>query len=760
MHRFLVLCCCLFLTAIVRAGSIKVHTPEELRKVNNTAKPGDTIILQNGEWRNVVIKLNCNGTSGQPIVFKAEETGKVIISGNSMLKIGGNHLIIDGFYFTNGYAGKSAAISFSTDNNQVANYCRVTNTVIDNYNNPKRTDENYWISFYGKHNRLDHCSIIGKKNLGVTIAVILDDEKSRENYHSIDHNYFGPRIPLASNTGEMIRVGVSQHCQFNSFTQITDNFFEKCDGETEIVSIKSGSNRVSRNVFKECQGSVVLRHGDHNIVDNNLFLGNNKAGTGGVRVINKGQWVINNFFYQCKGTDFRSPLAIMNGIVNSPAFRYVQVTDAVIANNTFYDCTPISFGEGRDTERSLAPENVFLLNNIFFNPSDTIAYNVYDKLDGFIFKGNFIPAHIRQQTAVGFNRTTFTIENGHAVQFPFCQTKEQSAIPDSIAVLAMTKLGYSLYEPAGFSGIELIGQLESNAYTKTGAGWFSALKPVLIKNPEPVNCKNAGELIRASEMAGPVMIRLTGKNYKFSAPVLISTQVEITSARKKKINVKSDNAEALFTVTGNGNLMLKNLSVNGRNIRARNFIASDTNGSSNHYNLTISNCKFQKLSVKKGCENLFYAHKSIVADSIIVSGNTFSGNAVNLVVMNEEKDNKGYYNAENILIAENTIKNHKGALINLYRGGNDESTMGPSLILKNNVLNHCQTSGEDPFVHLYGTQHSLIENNQFINCNKNKTLLTFEDIVRAAHLVKKNLFQSSGIIVQNPYVTITENTIK
>jgi poly(beta-D-mannuronate) lyase len=58
-----------------------------------------------------------------------------------------------------------------------------------------------------------------KKNLGVLLAVILDDERSRENFHSIDHNYFGKRPPLASNGGEIIRVGVSQHCQFNSNTQ-------------------------------------------------------------------------------------------------------------------------------------------------------------------------------------------------------------------------------------------------------------------------------------------------------------------------------------------------------------------------------------------------------------------------------------------------------------------------------------------------------------------------------------------------------------
>jgi poly(beta-D-mannuronate) lyase len=59
-------------------------------------------------------------------------------------------------------------------------------------------DENNWVTFYGKNNELDHCSFIDKKNMGVLLAVILDDERSRENFHSIDHNYFGRRLPLAS----------------------------------------------------------------------------------------------------------------------------------------------------------------------------------------------------------------------------------------------------------------------------------------------------------------------------------------------------------------------------------------------------------------------------------------------------------------------------------------------------------------------------------------------------------------------------------
>ena len=333
------------------ASNTIVSNDKEIMLANKNAKPGDTITLKNGSWENITLKLNCKGTKQQPIVFKAETKGKVIISGNSKLLLGGDYIMIDGLYFTNGYSGEDAVIKFSINSNEVANNCRVTNTVINDFNNPKRLNENYWVALYGKNNRLDHCTFLNKKNIGVLLAVILEDDRSRANFHSIDHNYFGVRIPLASNGGEIIRVGVSEHCEFNSNTKIENNYFEKCDGEAEVISIKSGENIVRNNLFKECQGAVVLRHGNYNIIANNVFLGNGKKGTGGVRVINKGHLIVNNFFFKCKGVDFRSPLSIMNGVPNSPANRYVGVSDAVIANNSFYDCTPISFCEGRSEER-------------------------------------------------------------------------------------------------------------------------------------------------------------------------------------------------------------------------------------------------------------------------------------------------------------------------------------------------------------------------------------------------------------------------
>ena len=78
----------LLLSLTSLAKTIDVKTIEELNKANAEAKPDDIIVLKNGEWHNVTIALNCKGTKEQPITFKAETVGKVLITGKSKLSLG------------------------------------------------------------------------------------------------------------------------------------------------------------------------------------------------------------------------------------------------------------------------------------------------------------------------------------------------------------------------------------------------------------------------------------------------------------------------------------------------------------------------------------------------------------------------------------------------------------------------------------------------------------------------------------------------
>jgi len=712
MIRSLILNCLIVFSLLSNANTIVVKNIDELNDANKKALPGDIIILQNGNWNEVTIVLNCIGTKEKPITVKAQTAGKVLITGNSKLKLGGKFIIVDGLYFSNGFAGKENVISFRIDNKQLANNCRVTNTAINNFNNPKRMDENNWVGFYGKNNRIDHCSFINKKNMGVLMAVLLDDERSRENFHSVDHNYFGWRLPLASNGGEIIRVGLSQHCQYNSNTIISNNFFEYCDGEAEIISIKSCANEVKENIFKECQGSVVLRHGDNNLVAGNYFLGNDKLQSGGVRVINKGQKVIDNIFYKCRGTDFRSPLVIMNGVPNSPPTRYVQVTNAQITGNTFYECSPLSFCEGSDTERSLPPQDVSFEKNTFYNTRDSTIYTAYDDITGINFGNNKVSTNISQELAKGFEKTIIRKQN----------------------ILTEKEIAKSC-----------------------GAPWFK--KDMLPGNKKTliVNCSTAEAIYKQLENKDPVIIRLSGMQYSFPKPILISKSVWFIS-NKSPLQFTSAVMPALFIISGNGNLTLNDLVISGEKVMATHFIESDSAGLSDHYSLSIHNSIIKDLGTTKGCIDIFHANRSMVADSIIIRNSQFINNACDFVNMADEKEDKGYYNAEKIIIGHNKFLDHSGSLLNIYRGGSDESTLGPDLVFSHNKIENCQSQGKnDPLISLTGVQVTEIFSNQFTNCNTGTSLILYKDIVRANHIFERNILQNSGKPETNKFVVEKQN---
>jgi len=756
MIRLLLLKCCLLFSVCCAANIITVKNIEELKKANATARPGDIVVLQNGIWNDVEIALNCSGTKEQAITFKAQDAGKVVISGHSQLKLGGNYIIVDGFNFSNGYAGNEAVIDFRIDKKQLANNCRVTNTLINDFNNPKRMDENYWVSFSGKNNRLDHCSFLNKKNMGVLLAVVLDDERSRENFHSIDHNYFGVRLPLASNSGEIIRVGVSQHCEFNSNTQITDNFFEHCDGETEIISIKSCSNVVRNNLFKECQGGVVLRHGHYNVVENNVFLGNDKPGTGGVRIINRGQWVVNNLFYKCRGVGFRAPLSLMNGVPNSPAFRYVAVTEAVIMNNSFVNCTPFSLCEGSDSERTVAPSNVIFAKNIFYNDRDKLIYNKYDDISKISFFDNITIKTVNQPLAYGFRKSPVIILKSGNVEIPKVKLADVIKIKDSLITLSKTKLEGHLSIGPGLSDENAIRNIAAVNKKNSGAKWYEEPSMHIMLEAVEINCADGKSLTEA--LSNPVnnatRIHLTGTDYQLDQPIIIAGNITITSEKKAiKFTTASDTAFNLFQIKAGSKFSITDIKLDLTNFHGKNFITADLTGSSNHSNLSITGSEFTNL---KG--TFFNSVKSTVFDSIIIKNNAFNSNTGTLFNFNNETDKKGYYTVEQLKIVNNTFSGNEGQLLGILRSGNDESTMGPLLLFKNNIVENCNS--EMPLISLYGTQLSTIEYNRFMACNTTGTLIQYEDVVRAVHSINNNSITKSGTIIPNKFVTNKNNIIK
>ena len=303
---------------------IKVKNLAELRSAIKSSSAGDNIILANGTWKDAEIKFYGKGTKENPIVLKAETPGKVFIEGVSNLKLAGSYLEVRDLYFKNGYTPSNSVIQFKINNDSIANNCKVTQCVIEEFTQPDRDVSDHWVEFWGRHNELSNNYITGKSNFGPTVRVFLDGNEHVNNYHQIINNHFGPRPRKGGPHGETIQIGDSETSMTPSYTNVENNLFDRCNGEVEIISSKSNFNEFKKNVFFESEGSLVLRHGNYAKIDGNVFIGNDASDQmGGIRIINTGHWITNNYFYKIKGNAFRSAIAIMNGIPKSSLNRYM-----------------------------------------------------------------------------------------------------------------------------------------------------------------------------------------------------------------------------------------------------------------------------------------------------------------------------------------------------------------------------------------------------------------------------------------------------
>jgi len=325
-------------------------------------QPGDKVVMKTGEWKSQVLNFKGKGTADKPITLVAESKGNVVLSGNSNLKIDGEWLVVDGLSFKNGFSLKDDVVVIAKNSSN----CRLTNTSIENYNPVDKTVDYKWVSLYGTNNRVDHCSLTGKTHQGTTLVVWLDD---KPNYHQIDYNYFGPRPDLGVNGGETIRIGTSTYSMNDSYTTVENNIFDKCDGEMEIISIKSGYNKIVGNLFYECVGTVTFRHGNNSEVSDNYFIGNNVSNTGGIRLIGENHKVYGNYLYKIAGRTLRASISVMNAYENPELNEYWQVKNADIQDNIIVSGREaFVLGAGKDDKRTVVPDGVTITNNYIINP--------------------------------------------------------------------------------------------------------------------------------------------------------------------------------------------------------------------------------------------------------------------------------------------------------------------------------------------------------------------------------------------------------
>ncbi len=360
------------LTVYGFSSEVLVSSLTELQTAINAAEAGDEIILANGNYTmsSSIDIDNISGESDSWITIRAESVGGAVISGTRSFKMErSNHVKISGFYFTQQVESKCFSIKASEN-------IRVTNCTFDMVEDGSKS---YWLYISGtpcpKNIRIDHNDFEEKYDEGCFIVVYGPDNDIAK-YVTIDHNHFKGHFFGGSNGGEAIRYGDSNRQNYSSYAVIEENLFEHCDGDPEVISVKSTNLTVRRNTLQDCNGSIVLRHGDSCLVESNYILN----GDGGIRFYGDNQKIIGNYIYNNdnikpsgSSSSVRGAICVGGGkqadLANGEN-TYDQPSDCIVAYNTLVYNRGENIDIGVQGNDAYPPKNLTIANNIVLSDEE------------------------------------------------------------------------------------------------------------------------------------------------------------------------------------------------------------------------------------------------------------------------------------------------------------------------------------------------------------------------------------------------------
>ncbi|MDR0619794.1 MAG: T9SS type A sorting domain-containing protein [Bacteroidales bacterium] len=424
----------------------------QLKTAIQAMNPGDIVELEDGIYSGNAITIDRSGCAERPVVIKAKNKGQAKIQGNLYFTLKNvSYITVEGLDFN---INHQSVIFKLVD----CSYVRITgNKLKMNIDQNDLSATSKWIQIgdtwddlisNSHHNRIDHNFFDGKDDGGAWLVIDGAHGSSpgdASKYDRIDHNHFRNNMPRATNEKETIRIGVSDLSMSSTFTTVEYNYFENCDGDPEIISIKACDNIVRGNTFFNSLGTVCLRHGFRNTVIGNYFKSNGKIidgnGCGGIRVYGKDHLIVNNYFENLTGEKWDAAITITNGDALNTSTNYTAhfvPENVVFAHNTYVNNkSDIEIGFTNNNNYSKPPVNCLISNNIFINDKNPIV-KVHTSLSGINFSNNIM-------FPTGSSSIGTTLSNAQAIEInPLLELSNCRANNDDCVHL----LPYSVYKLA------------------------------------------------------------------------------------------------------------------------------------------------------------------------------------------------------------------------------------------------------------------------------------------------------------------------
>lgn len=338
-----------------------VTTAAEFNTATAAAVAGDIIKVASGTYSNWTMTVPASGAAGNKILIQPEIANGVTFTTTSKLVVTGSYIKISDFNFSNA-TGINVDISGGSFN-------QLTLCDFNTCGNPADLHQAIIRMQLGaSDNEIDHNTMDVNQSVGIQVKVPANTTDPMPYRNWIHHNTISNVPNLPGQGQEAIQLGQTDEGAPNELYCLVEyNTFTACEGDAELISIKTSKAMVRYNRASDCKANFSLRQGHGNTLDSNVNL---RSGEHGLVVTGADQTVINNFI------DKASLSGILIAVGSN---RYDAATNCLVAHNTVINSAiPMEFSL-RDPVMIDLPSGNKIINNILNgNTGSNLAIGLHD----------------------------------------------------------------------------------------------------------------------------------------------------------------------------------------------------------------------------------------------------------------------------------------------------------------------------------------------------------------------------------------------
>jgi len=375
---------------LFRGKTHVARTAGEMSRLSGKLAPGDQLMLAaGGAWKDARFTLEGHGTMEAPILIRPEKPGSVVFTGESAVRFHGEHLIVHDLAFRDVTTTRNNTVIFGVGNGEAkpADHCIFHWLRFENCGSTNAADRpklKLWLmSMRGSDNTVAGCTFRGLQNIGQMLGAAELPTQGLQQLHVLN-NHFIDRPHLDNQNGyEIIQIGWSGSRAAATGSLIQGNTFERCDGENELITLKASDIVVRANRFIASQGVLCLRTARRVLVQDNVFDGQGRENTGGVRLQGDGHVLLGNTFRDLKKPKdyYTWPISLMAADVETYGETdqlggYGRADDILITRNRFEHCDKrIAAGIYAQKGYPLLPRNIVVRENACVGMGEGSAFD-------------------------------------------------------------------------------------------------------------------------------------------------------------------------------------------------------------------------------------------------------------------------------------------------------------------------------------------------------------------------------------------------